>query len=289
MNIVVDRSFAAGDLLQALPIATALEKMGHSVFVKCNSDLHFLVTRHRNNPLLSPLQEPFLLVDLNGAYENHPDRKLLTFAEMYVESANKQLQEAGIRIDPKQVLVPKLRREWSSMAGAFLAKFPRPWVMIVPRSHSPHTQLLPFSTVTPPAYNTQNRTVPDQTWCEASYAIKAACFWLGIHAPAPRNIISVELYNLHDVVRVIDYADAVATVDTGPMHIACALGIKTVAVKQSADPQKTGGPSACLKVIQPNLDCLACWQPLCPINTDKPPCQEINPLLIADAINEAIA
>lgn len=287
MNIVIKRILAAGDLLQALPIASALTRLGHQALVQTDPKLHFLVTRHGCNPLFDSLVDS-ITVDLDGAYENHPDRKKLSFRDMYIEAANRQLQEHSVCIDPATVSPPRLRREWSPMAYAFLSQYQRPWVMIAPRACTPGRPRLPFVKADYSRDGALNRTILDEVWSDACGAIQASCFWLGIHAKAPRNTIDVETHNLHDVVRIMDYADTVATVDTGPMHIACALGIETVVIKQSTDPVKTCG-TIYLTVVQSELDCLACNQPVCHIDSDNPPCQRINPVLIANAVNEAIA
>jgi heptosyltransferase-2 len=48
------------------------------------------------------------------------------------------------------------------------------------------------------------------------------------------------------------------------MHVASALGINTVAVFGSTDPQLTGPLSENAKVVQKKMDCAPCFKRECP-------------------------
>jgi heptosyltransferase II len=55
------------------------------------------------------------------------------------------------------------------------------------------------------------------------------------------------------------------TNDTGPMHLAAALGIPTVALFGSSSPAWTGPFGKGHQVIYKNVECSPCFQKTCPI------------------------
>lgn len=72
-----------------------------------------------------------------------------------------------------------------------------------------------------------------------------------------------------------------ATTDTGPRHMAEALGVPTVVWMGPTDP-RWSGHSAATVVRKEDLDCLACHRKECPIGL---PCmRELGPAAVADAI-----
>ena len=100
-------------------------------------------------------------------------------------------------------------------------------------------------------------------------------FWLGLH-PAPSGIVDLECRHFDNVILWLSAADLLITVDTGPMHIAAALGVPVVAIVQSSSPNyHLNNQNDYIAVAGP-LDCLNCQQDVCPINAISPPCQQVN-------------
>jgi len=73
--------------------------------------------------------------------------------------------------------------------------------------------------------------------------------------------------------------DLMISSDTGPMHMAAALGVPVVATFGPTDPARTGPFGTRYEVvIRKDLTCRPCFQRECPLDSDAPPCRvEVNP------------
>lgn len=268
--LTVRRTAALGDVLCATVVANKLIDLGFDVTVQAHPSAHCIL---RRIPGLRDVMEPSGVpqVDLDGAYENDPQRKEKHFAQMFVESANRQLAKQGIQIPNWKNFAPRmvLTDGDHNLALTRLKPYPRPWTFICPRSAA-----------------WACRTVPDQIWGMAAAKIGGTKFWLGLHAPAPAGVVDLQIRHFDSVIGLLAVADLLVTVDTGPMHVAAALGTPVVAIKQQSDPELHLSDQRDFTVIQPpNLGCLNCNVNLCPINAQTPPCQNVPPELIAAAVN----
>lgn len=90
--------------------------------------------------------------------------------------------------------------------------------------------------------------------------VKAICQGLG-----PRVINLAGLTSLREVATLISLCDVLLTNDSGPMHIADALGTKIVALFGSTNEIVTG-PYSTGKVIHKHVECSPCYQRTCPID-----------------------
>jgi GT2 family glycosyltransferase len=126
------------------------------------------------------------------------------------------------------------------------------------------------------------RTVPDWIWERAATKINGTKFWIARH-PAPNDKIFVDLKAIHfdNVIEWLTAADLLVTVDTGPMHVAAALGIPMVVISQSSSPELHLNDQNDFVSIAPKLDCLNCQLNICPKGAQLPPCQTIDPDFIA--------
>ena len=66
---------------------------------------------------------------------------------------------------------------------------------------------------------------------------------------------------IEELTNILQHARAVVTCDTGPMHLAVALGKEVIALFGPSDPRRTGPFTG--HVIQKNLDCAPCNQKAC--------------------------
>lgn len=132
------------------------------------------------------------------------------------------------------------------------------------------------------------RTVPDDIWKVAAENIQGTKFWLGTHAPAPSGIVGLKPQEMYEVAIALACMDVCVTVDTGPMHIAAALGTPVVVIEQSSSPIVHLSDQRDWSSIRPPLDCLNCQVHRCPINSAKPPCQNVSPYQIALAVNQKL-
>jgi len=215
----------------------------------------------------------FTNVDLDGAYENDPNRRQRHFHDMFFQVAQSQLQKSGIDLGYPLNCKPRLVMPENDLRATRdeLSKHPKPWVMVCPRSDT---------------YNV--RQVMDGTWSEAAKKINGTCFWIGRH-PGPENLVDLQCRHLDNVLRYIAVADLMVSVDTGPLHIAAALGVPMVAISQSSSPELHLSDQCDYVSIAPDLNCLNCQLNVCPINAAEPPCQKIDPNLIAAWANARLA
>jgi GT2 family glycosyltransferase/ADP-heptose:LPS heptosyltransferase len=269
----IRRTAAIGDVLCSTIVADRMVEMGHQVEFQTHHDIKCVVKRC---PKIgnATLAGGFAHVNLDKSYEADPERKLKHFHQSFFESANAQLANYGINLgrplNAKPVLV--VSGDERGQAMDVLKPFPRPWVFICPRSNA-HSC----------------RTVPDGIWQQAAQEIQGTKFWLGTKTPAPSGIVDLKLRHLDNVVSLLSVADLMVTVDTGPMHIAAALGVPIVGIQQQSSPDFHLSDQRDFITIGAPLDCINCCQAECPINKEQPPCQNVSPKLIADAANKRLA
>lgn len=267
-GLVVRRTAAIGDALCATVVADRLMDLGFEVDYQSHAACHCVLRLH---PRLRSVTEPRQLchVDLDNAYEHNPSRRSLHFHDMFFEAAQRQLKPRGILLGGPSNCRPRLLRpeNRAQAMAARLAGRPKPWVIICPRSDS---------------FNV--RQVPDGVWTEAAQQIQGTCFWIGRH-PGPPNIVDLNCRHFDTVIEALSVSDLLASVDTGPLHVAAAFGVPIVAIEQSSSPQLHLNDQNDFVTIAPPLNCLNCQKNLCHINQSIPPCQNVDPGLIARAVN----
>lgn len=266
--VVVRRSNALGDALAATCVAKALKEMGYAVTFQSHPNCHCILKRV---PYIDKVEEPRGSCDINldGAYEVNPHRRQMHFAQMFIEHAN----HGPVKLPPARNFAPRMILEPHELVEFYevLKSWPKPWTMICPRSDS-HL----------------NRTIPDQTWMEAADKIVGTKFWIGRH-PAPPNIVDLGCRHFDNTIRYLGLADLLVTVDTGPMHVAAALGVPVVAIEQQSDPElHLSDQVDFVKIRQPFMPCLNCQDLICHIHSQNPPCQKIDPGIIATAANKKL-
>ena len=262
--IILRRTAAIGDSLCATVVADNLIRQGFQVTMQTHSHCQCVLKRHpRLHAVVNP--EGFCHINLDGAYEKDPNRTKKHFHQMFFEKANQQLLSRGITLGEPINCKPSLfvHERVRKTARIPLEIFPRPWVFICPRSD--------FYKV---------RTVPDWVWERAAEKINGTKFWIARH-PAPKNCVDLKAVHFDNVIDWLTAADLLVTVDTGPMHVAAALGIPMVVISQSSSPELHLNDQNDFISIAPKLDCLNCQLNFCPKGAQLPPCQEIDPDFIA--------
>lgn len=265
MPLIVRRNAAIGDALCATVVADRLMDLGFEVQMQTHPAIHCVLRQH---PRLHSVTEPggFCHINLDGAYENDPNRRQRHFHDMFFAAAQMQLNRSQIDLGaplnckPRLVMLPN---DLAAVRDGF-AKYPRPWVMICPRSDT---------------YNV--RQVQDGTWQEIAPKINGTCFWVGRH-PGPPGIVDLKCQHFDNVMKYIAVADLMVSVDTGPLHVAAALGIPMVAISQSSSPELHINDQNDFVAVAPGgLNCLNCQLNVCPVDAAMPPCQRVDPTLIA--------
>lgn len=263
--IIIRRTGAIGDSLLSTVVADRLLNLGFEVGMQTHPHCHCVLRLH---PRLASLSEPngFCHVDLDNAYEQHPQRRQRHYHSMFFEKAQGQLRSKGIDLgEPNncrpRLVIPVNRRE---AVLSKLGQHAKPWVMLCPRSDS---------------FNV--RQVPDGVWAAAAPKIQGTKFWVGRH-PAPPGIVDLNCRHFDAVVDYLGAADLLVTVETGPMHVAAALGTPMVVIIQATDPAMTlNNQNDFIGISADGLDCLHCQRTQCPKSVHMPPCQNIDPDLVA--------
>jgi len=79
-------------------------------------------------------------------------------------------------------------------------------------------------------------------------------------------------FNLQASMALLARADVAVTGDTGPMHMAVAVGTRVVALFGPANPLRTGPYSDRAAVLYRHLSCSPCFARHCPLGQDPPNC-----------------
>lgn len=267
----IRRIGAIGDALAASVVAQRMNELGYKTEFQTHRDIHPLM---RRNPgvNLSDGKEGYAQIDLDGAYEKDPDRTKKHFHQMFIGEANRRLSFYGKAIGNEFNARPRIEvsADEKDACRKILERHPKPWVFTCPRSDS-HAC----------------RTVRDETWSRAAIKINGTMFWIGRHN-APPNFVDLQCRNIDDITKFLSLADLMVTVDTGPMHIASALGVPIVAITQASSPELHLSDKNDFLTISANLHCLNCQHSICPLDKINPPCQNITPESIAEACNRKL-
>lgn len=268
-TVSIRRSGAMGDAIAATVVANKLVEQGHKVVFQCSPAVQKVI---KLCPGIKVADDTGPCdMDLNGVYESIPPEQRANkhFSEIFIEATNKalRLNLNAWNCAPKMSAPERLRDLFRSKCE----KYPRPWTAIVPRSNS-------FA----------NRTVLDETWETASQFIKGTTFWLGTH-PGPKTPIDIQCREITQSIAAIANMDLVISIDSGPAHIAAALGIPLIVIEQASSPDvHLPEIRDWMKLSPKHLTCLNCTQLACPIDPITPPCQHLDPTEIAGAANRRL-
>jgi ADP-heptose:LPS heptosyltransferase len=69
--------------------------------------------------------------------------------------------------------------------------------------------------------------------------------------------------SLKELCAILKRVDLMVTCDSGPMHIAAAMGTPTVALFGPTDPERTGPYGGGHKVLQGRMTCIPCFKRKC--------------------------
>lgn len=269
--ISIRRNAAIGDCICATAIADKLIERGMEVSFQAHPAIHPVLRRHGR---LSQIGEPngFQHINLDGAYETDPNRRTKHFSTMFMDRANQQLAPIGVNLGEPLNFTPSLivTDAERQAVRARLSGYPHPWVFICPNSEWYRV-----------------RMVPDYVWAGATSKIQGTKFWIARH-PCPPGIIDLRCSDIDQVMINLSVADLLVTVDTGPMHIAAALGVPVLALGQSSSPELHLSDQRDFITISPKLDCLNCQKNKCPLDEWNPPCQVFDPDLLAHWVNRRL-
>ena len=88
---------------------------------------------------------------------------------------------------------------------------------------------------------------------------------------------------------LIGRASVLVTGDTGPMHLAAAMGTRTVCLIGATHERRTGPYAADAIIVKSGIECSPCYARRCPLHYDPPRCQEwITVEMVAAAVERQL-
>ena len=95
--------------------------------------------------------------------------------------------------------------------------------------------------------------------------------------------------SLPEMVEWIRLCELLVTNDTGPMHVAAALGKPVVAMFGPTDPRRTGPYLQTQQVLRISLPCAPCFKPTCSNDNPLECLQAITPAMVYQAVQRRLA
>lgn len=150
--------------------------------------------------------------------------------------------------------------EHRAIALGMLANLPRPWVVLHPAARW-ETKLWEIDRWRSLAGSLASDGAGVVLTGAAGDAGMTARIGEGLD-PAPRSLAG--RLSLKELAAVLEMVDCMITVDSGPMHIAAAVGTPVVALFGATDPRRTG-PLGAGTILQRSLPCSPCLLRRCRI------------------------
>lgn len=141
----------------------------------------------------------------------------------------------GVRPSPPVITLTEREKD---LAHQLLAQHPRPWVGLAPRGKF------------------WAKNWPIERWEELAADLEATCFYLDQKEPPPfSGTVPVVGGTLRELAAVLSQLDLLISVDTGPLHLAAAVGTKTLSLWGPTDPRRTLKHYAEAHYVTPERPC----------------------------------
>jgi ADP-heptose:LPS heptosyltransferase len=264
-DVTVDRQDALGDSILASAVCSMLHAEGYKVGFWTAPGIRPI---YENHPHLMPVDGcSGVHVNLNGAFEREEDRCGVNRRQSYFDRAVSELAKGGIVVSakslPRSTLVPDPTEQTDAIIK--LIGFPRPFVAISPGSHM-----------------WANRKIPNDVWSEVCAGIKGTPIWVG-KWDAPEGVFDAKVRTLKQLVAMLSACDSCITADTGPMHVALALGVRTTVVEGPFRAKLMLHLEDPWKSVSADIPCIGCGEFVCPLTEGKNLCVRPNPKSIIEA------
>lgn len=273
-RVTIQRKAAIGDIINASGVASALHALGYDVRMAVAKELKGVLENHPH--VFEVVEHGSVKPDINldDAHEKNPLNRERSILDLFLDRADEWLitekRKRPIARDTVRTTVGVTKAERGA-AEAVMAKYAKPWVVVVPKSNG-----------------WKNRSTPQGLWKSVSRQLGAASlFWTGTDR-IDGGPVDLRCKSIRQVIGAIASADLVVTVDTGPMHIAAALGKPILAIQQAFDLALRLPPWADWESFNPDVDCLKCGEYRCPIDHADPPCTHLDPAKLSQAISKRL-
>ncbi|MBM3213345.1 glycosyltransferase family 9 protein [Candidatus Poribacteria bacterium] len=102
-------------------------------------------------------------------------------------------------------------------------------------------------------------------------------------------IDAVEAGDIFVLGALLEASDCCVTADSGPMHIAAAVGTPVVALFGSTSPSRHGPDGECHEVFYARLPCAPCYERDCPLTRNRYGCMDAHsPQAVAEAVGRIL-
>lgn len=265
ITITVDRQNAMGDAILASAVCSLFHAQGHRVGLWVAPGLREVFQHHPHLTVVDGCHGKH--VTLNGAFEKLEDRQYVDRRAEYLRRAIQEMERNGMALKadtlPPATLV--VTDEERSDALIELLTLPRPLVAICPGSKE-----------------WANRKIPNEIWAQVCAGIEGTAVWVG-QWDAPEGVFDPKIRTLRRLMAMISACDYMISADTGPAHMALALGVPTTIVE---------GPFLAATMLHPedpwtacnaDIECLGCAEFKCPLTVDRNACANPSPKAIIEA------
>lgn len=261
-TVRIRRWWAIGDVIASTAIVKRFHELGYDVEMVSHETTCEVLLHHPHLKLSESSGRHD--VDLDLTYETHPQIASKHIGQIFLEKTQEQLPT--VKLGKHINLAPELSVTSLELAQAKAMMEPhaRPWNLVCPRS------------------NMLSRSVQPPVW--AKVKAQGTLFWTGFDE-APPGYVDLRVRKIRLLMACAAAADLVISVDSAPLHIAAALKKPIVAIQQAYDPALRISDQRDMTTIRrADLPCISCSKYACPIDVEKPPCADINPQIITDAI-----
>jgi hypothetical protein len=249
-NFLIRRTKAMGDLLCLLPVLAALRDHGAAARLICGARYQDLL---RNE--IGAAEQGEQVVTLDGWLERHPDRRDRHATALFADRFNLGAEVAANG-------TPRLRLDAGELQWAR-------WQIGADRADDPVALVF-----------------LNAGWITRRYPLLSSVAELlssahGLRVRLPEQEFA---WTLRDLAAGIAAADLVITGDTGPLHLAAAVGTPSIAVFGATNAAGSIGPGYNSTPIEPEgLDCWPCWRAECTASEPLRCMQGIDPREVAQA------
>jgi len=272
--ITIKRESAFGDVISATVLATKLFALGYKVWWRCCDVVRPALLHHPHIEGFITDPNAKVDVDLDQTYENNLERKSKDLATLFLESSEHQLKKRGLPPLDKSNAVPHLAltREELDAMRLQLSGLKGRIVAFVPKS----------------AY-WPSRTISEESIVKSADLINANVIWAYTGDPPSKRFVRILLPTFRHLMALIAVSDMVVTPDTGPLHVAAALNKPVVVIEQAIPVTLRLSYLTDWTAVHAPLTCIRCGDFTCRFDKDKPPCQDVPPELISNAVNKKLA